>query len=823
MEKQQTPTTLLGHEPLGLDLEAIRESMMRHLTYELGKIPQTATERDWFYSLTYAIRDRLVERLMETFHGYYHQDSKRLYYLSLEFLIGRSLVNNLLALDLEKIVRALLPGHMSLDQWWRLEEDAGLGNGGLGRLAACILDSLATLDLPGYGYGIRYEYGMFTQRIENGWQVEHPENWLRYGNPWEFPRPEVLYPVHFRGHVVQFTDEQGQLRNQWIDTDQVMAMAYDFPIPGHGTRTVNNLRLWTAKSTRDFELKDFNEGNYIRAIEKKTESENLSRVLYPNDATAVGRELRLRQEYFFISASLQDILRRFNTEHADMNQLPDKVVIQLNDTHPALAIAEWMRLLVDRHRLAWDHAWDLTRRVFAYTNHTLMPEALETWAVSLFEQILPRHLQIIYEINHHFLKAVSHRFPGDVARLRRMSIIDEEQGRRLRMAHLAIVGSQRVNGVSALHTRLLKERLFRDFHEMYPDRLVNVTNGVTPRRWIKQANPGLAQLLDQVVGAHWVTDLDSLYGLEVFATDAGFQAKFQQVKSERKQHLTKLIKHRTGIALNPQALFDVQVKRLHEYKRQLLNLLHVVTHYFRLREGRVHDPVPRAVIFGGKAAPSYEMAKRIIKLINDVAEVVNHDPATQGLLQLVFIPNYDVSTAMELVPAADLSEQISTAGLEASGTGNMKFSMNGALTIGTLDGANIEIREAVGADYFFLFGLTADQVSEWKRAGYYPLERYESHAELHQAIDCIRTGFFSSDDRERHRPVVDRLLYQDPFMVLADYADYLRCQSQVEALYRQPTEWTRWAILNVARMGAFSIDRTVREYVDKVWGIRPAQ
>lgn len=804
---------------LGMDAESLRASILHHLTYSLTKIEKTATDHDWYQSLVLAVRDRLVERLIATACRYYEEDARRVYYLSLEYLIGRSLTANLLALGIEDEIReALRQLGLEYEQLYRLEDDAALGNGGLGRLAACLMDSLATLGLEGYGYGIRYEYGMFTQRIENGEQVEHPENWLRYGNPWEFQRPEVLYPVHYGGRVVSYTDEEGVIRSPWLPRDRVMAMAYDMPIPGFHCQTVNNLRLWVAKSTREFELRDFQAGDYIGAVEHKTESENLSRVLYPSDETGSGRDLRLKQEYFFVCASLQDILRRYMAVHMDLTELPKKVVIQLNDTHPALAIPEWMRLLTDVHHLSWDAAWEVTCKTFAYTNHTLLPEALETWPVAMLERLLPRHLQIIYEINHRFLKEVAHHYPGDTDRLRRMSLIDEEGERRIRMAHLAIVGSQRVNGVSELHSNLLKERLFADFYELYPDRFLNITNGVTPRRWLYQANPSLSKLITKRIGSEWPLDLAQLRLLEPLAEDSGFRQEFRAVKSANKHWLAEIIRWRTGVDVDPNSLFDVQVKRIHEYKRQHLCLLHAIVLYNRIHDaGVAWDGVPRTVIFGGKAAPSYRLAKGIIRLIHDVADVVNNDPVVGNRLKIVFIPNYDVSTAASVIPAAELSEQISTAGMEASGTGNMKLALNGALTIGTFDGANIEIREAVGEENFFLFGRTAEELESLRREGYRPASFVQADSELARAMKQIEEGFFCCETSSRHRALHDHLINKDPFMVLADFSDYLRSQGEVERLYQDPEEWARRAILNVARMGFFSSDRTVQEYVQEVW------
>jgi starch phosphorylase len=769
------------------------------------------------------VRDRLTEQWMQTMRSIYRSGPKRVYYLSLEYLTGRLLHNSLLNMDLFDAAQEALSGlGLAFDDLREVEPDAALGNGGLGRLATCLLDSMATLRLPGYAYGIRYDYGMFYQRIEQGQQVEHPENWLRYGNPWEFARPEVLYPVKFGGRVIDYRDDRGRARHQWIDADEVMAMAYDTPMPGYRNGTVLNLRLWTAKASRDFDLRYFNEGDYIKAVEDKNRSENLARVLYPVDTTSMGRELRLKQQYFFASASLQDILFRFVKQHGDLRLLPDKVAIQLNDTHPAIAIAELMRLLIDGHGRDWDEAWELTGRTFGYTNHTLLPEALESWPVALFEQLLPRHLQLIYEINQRHLEQVRHRFPGDVDRLRRMSLIDEEGERRVRMAHLACVGSHRVNGVSALHTDLLRRHTFADLDALWPERIINVTNGITPRRWLHQANPALSALVSDALGADWVTDLGRLAELAPLAQDAAFRARFRAVKQANKARLARLIEDRMGLHVPTDALFDIQVKRIHEYKRQLLNLLHVITLYNRLRLGETPPPAARVCLFAGKAAPSYAVAKLVIRLINDVADVINHDPAVDGRLRVVFVQNYDVSTAADIIPAADLSEQISLAGTEASGTGNMKLALNGALTIGTLDGANIEIRERVGEENFFAFGLDIAGVTRLRAAAYQPAAIYHADARLQQALDMICTGYFSPQEPERYRALVDRLLDGgDRFLVLADVVDYLACQQRVDDLWGDPEAWTRAAIHNVAAMGHFSSDRTVREYAERVWGVVP--
>ncbi len=810
------------HEPLNLSLNAVKQSMTNHLIFSVGKDPITATDRDWFFTLANVVRERLIERWMATMRRYYINDSKRVYYLSLEFLIGRSLINSILNIGFVDEVRlACLEAGLDLDKVKELEFDAALGNGGLGRLAACFLDSMATTGLPGYGMGIRYEYGMFNQKIENGWQIEHPDNWLRYGNPWEFPRAEVLYPVKFHGRVVQYNDDAGNLQSHWIDTDDVMAMAYDTPVPGYGLGTVNNMRLWSAKASRDFDLRYFNEGNYIKAVGDKNESENLSKVLYPDDSTAMGRELRLKQQYFFVSASLQDIMFRFQKHHDTLDELPDKVAIQLNDTHPSIAIPELMRMLVDNEHLDWDRAWDITTRTFAYTNHTLMPEALETWPVGLFESVLPRHLQIIYEINHRFLQGVMHRFPGDNELLKRMSIIDEAHGRRVRMAHLAIVGSHRVNGVAELHSELMKTTIFADFDRYYPGKLTNITNGITPRLWLNQANPGLASLITSRIGKKWITDLSRLRELAKLADDGSFQAEFRAVKRANKERLSKLILEKMGLKTNPDSLFDVQVKRIHEYKRQLLNLLHVITLYNRIRTNPSPHGVPRTMIIAGKAAPGYATAKLIIKLANSVAKIVNNDPAVHGLLKLVFIPNYDVSTATDIIPAADLSQQISTAGTEASGTGNMKLALNGALTIGTLDGANIEIMEEVGADNIFIFGLNTREVAALKHSGYNPWDYYHANDELKSTLDMIASGFFSPEHADLFQPLIQNLTHGgDQYLLLADYSAYIAAQERVDALYGDQKQWTRRAILNVAGMGKFSSDRTIAEYAEKIWAAK---
>ncbi|MDX8379043.1 MAG: glycogen/starch/alpha-glucan phosphorylase [Gallionella sp.] len=800
----------------------LQRMLTNHLVYTEGKSVKTATERDWFEAAAHTVRDQLIEQQLKTMEASTEQDPKRLYYLSLEFLIGRTLSNASLNLGVEQPLRA---GLKALGQdWEKVEEveiDAALGNGGLGRLAACFLDSMATLDLPGQGYGIRYEYGMFNQRIENGQQVERPDNWLRFGNPWEFQRPERLYPVKFFGRIVQFVDEKGCAEHHWVDGETVMAMAYDVPIPGYKTETVNSLRLWAAKSTREFNLESFNAGDYLSAVEDKNISESLSKVLYPNDSSAMGKELRLRQEYFFVSASIQDILFHFLADHDDWAQLPEKIAIQLNDTHPAVAVAELMYQLMDIHQLKWDQTWDLVTKIFAYTNHTLMPEALETWAIDKFKRVLPRHLEIIYEINRRFLAQVNHAFPGDTGLLRRVSIIDETNGRRVRMAHLAVIGSHTVNGVAAIHSDLLKTTLFADFNRIFPGKFINVTNGITPRRWLNQCNPGLVEIITDRIGSGFVRNLDQLKNLVSYADDAEFRRQFREIKHKNKLRLAAYIKHTVDITVDPDSLFDIQIKRIHEYKRQLLNVLHVITLYNRIRSGKAYSVTPRTIIFAGKAAPGYKLAKLIIRLINDVASIVNEDPAVHGLLKVVFLPNYDVSSAEKLFPASDLSEQISTAGTEASGTGNMKMALNGALTIGTLDGANVEILEEVGDDNIFIFGLTTPQVADLRAQGYSAWDYYNGNDDLKQVLDMIGNGFFSVDEPDRYRQIFDNLTHHnDYYLLLVDYASYIATQGEVGLLYQDKEEWTRRAILNVANMGKFSSDRTIMEYAQKVWGVK---
>ncbi len=822
----------------------IIQALQSHLVFSIGKAISTATERDWYFATANTVRDHVINGWVKTRGEYCEQDPKRVFYLSLEFLIGRMLSNAALNLGIEPQVReGLNTLGRKMENIVEMETDAALGNGGLGRLAACFLDSMATLDIPGTGYGIRYEYGMFRQTIEKGQQVENPDNWLRYRNAWEFQRPELTYVVKFFGHVVEFpvakSAEQSTLEgddkasaaalpviwdieHHWVGTETVIAMAYDVPIPGYGTETVNTLRLWSAKAAREFNLHHFNEGNYEKAAEERNATENISKVLYPNDASASGRELRLKQQYFFVSASIQDILRRFLADHSDWNDLPEKIAIQLNDTHPAIAVAEMMHQLVDVHRLKWDHAWELVNKIFAYTNHTLMPEALETWSIELFGHLLPRHIGIIYQINHQFLQMVNHKFPGDTDLLSRVSIIDDSQGGRVRMAHLAVIGSHTVNGVAALHSELLKTTLFADFDRIYPGKFVNVTNGITPRRWLNQSNPGLTQLISSAIGDDFQRDLGQLSRLTPLADDADFRAAFRAVKHANKVRLANRIESLIDVKLNTNSLFDVQIKRIHEYKRQLLNLLHVITLYNRIRSGGAVGVTPRTIIFGGKAAPGYWMAKLIIRLINDVAAIVNEDPAVGDRLKVVFYPNYEVSAAELLFPGSDLSEQISTAGTEASGTGNMKMALNGALTIGTLDGANVEIKEEVGDENIFIFGLTTQQVAETRARGYNPWDYYHANPALRQVLDMIAGGFFSVDEPDRYQAIFDTLLHNgDHYLLLADYESYVAKQDAIDAVYKDEEEWTRRAILNVARVGKFSSDRTIRQYADNIWKVRP--
>ncbi len=808
----------------GIRFQDFIASFQDKLRYQLVKENTTATDYDRYLSISYAIRDRLVENWVATQKTYREKKVKRVYYMSLEFLMGRTLGNSVINLEVyDSVAKALADLGINLEELREVETDAGLGNGGLGRLAACFIDSLATLEIPAYGYGIRYDYGIFRQKIVRGYQVEEPDEWLSKENPWEIARPEYTYRIKFGGHVTERTTRAGKQIFDWVGTDDVLAMAYDTPIPGYGNKTVNNLRLWSAKATEDFDLDYFNKGDYFAATSKKTESESISKVLYPNDNSPGGRELRLKQQYFFVSASIQDILRRFKREHQDLRELPDAAAIQLNDTHPTIGIAEWMRILIDEEGVEWGQAWEITQAVFGYTNHTLMPEALEKWPISLFGRLFPRHLQIIQEINARFLREVANHYPGDTEKLRNMSIFEEGPDPHVRMAYLAIIGSHSVNGVSALHTELLKKKVVPDFYDLFPEKFNNKTNGITQRRWLKKCNPELSDLITEKIGHKWATDLFELKKLEKFAKDKKFQADWREVKRIRKGIMAKLVAQEQRLAVDPDSLFDVQVKRIHEYKRQLLNALHVIALYRRIKDNPNGTFVPRTVFFGGKAAPGYYMAKLIIKFINSIADVVNHDPQIKGKLMVVFLPNYRVSLAEKIMPASDLSEQISTAGKEASGTGNMKFALNGALTIGTLDGANIEIGEEVGDDNIFIFGLKADEVDDLKKSGYNPRSYYEKSPELTGVMDLIASGFFSPENPDLFKPLYDSLMNHDEYMLLADFDDYVACQDRVSEVYKDEAKWTEMAILNVARMGKFSSDRTIQEYCKEIWDAKPVR
>jgi len=805
------------------DAQTLARDIRRHVVSSLGADDRNIDAFRAYQALALSVRDRLIANWIRTQRRYYDLQTKRVYYLSMEFLPGRFLVNNLLNLGLLRAAREALQAFgLDLETVEEVEWDAGLGNGGLGRLASCYLDSMANLRIPGYGYGIRYDYGIFYQLIQNGYQVERPDNWLRLGNMWEYDRPEHLYEVKFFGRSVSRIDAEGRLVFDWVDSDNVMAMACDILIPGYRNGNTLNMRLWSAKSSREFHLEFFNSGNYVGAIEDKVRSENISKMLYPSEAVVQGRELRLKQEYFFVSATFQDIMRRFHKRRRPFEEFPDLVAVQLNDTHPAIAVAELMRLLVDEERLEWDKAWDITVRTFGYTNHTVLPEALETWPVELFERLLPRHLQLIFEINARFLNRVAQEHPGDAERLRRVSLIAEVPEKRVRMAHLAIVGSHAVNGVSALHSRILKEELMADFAELFPKRFTNVTNGVTQRRFLMQANPRLADLIGRRIGADWATNLACLRGLEEAAEDPEFVSQWQAARRANKADLARWLQKVCLVPVDPDSLFDVQVKRIHEYKRQLLNVLHVITLFNRICAGQAGDAVPRTVLFGGKAAPGYVRAKLIIKLINAVADAVRREPRASGRLNVLFVPNYCVSIAEKLISGCDLSEQISTAGMEASGTGNMKFALNGALIIGTLDGANVEILEEIGPENIFIFGHTAEEVSRLRAGGHDPRGVVAGDRELRLALDMIARGVFSPGEPDLFQPLLDTLLDGgDYFMVLADYRRYLECQEQVSRDFQDETGWSRRSILSVARMGKFSSDRSVMEYARRIWQVRP--
>ena len=797
----------------------------RHMMLTIAHNLNNSSNLDKYKALAYSVRDRIISRWIQTQETYYRENPKRIYYLSMEYLMGRTLGNAVLNLQLTPVVRGAMEelGY-SLEDLEEIEWDAGLGNGGLGRLAACFLDSMATLELPAYGFGIRYEYGMFKQTMENLRQTESPDNWLRYGNPWELSRPEDIQLVRFYGHTNSYRHKNGRFHNQWVNTDNVIALAYDNPIPGYKTNTVNSLKLWAATSSREFNLESFNVGDYIGAVVEKHHSEILSKVLYPNDASYQGKELRLKQQYFMVSASMQNILERLKRCGDDIRDLPKKVVIQLNDTHPSIAIPELMRILLDIHNFDWDEAWDVTTKTFAYTNHTVLPEALEKWSVPLMEKVLPRHMQIIFEINKRFLDEVNVAFPGNSIRRRNMSVIEEGEPRFVRMSYLAIIGTFSTNGVAELHSRLLRQGVFKDFYELYPERFTNKTNGVTPRRWLKKANPGLSDLITKKTGTGWVTDLEKLRDLENYLEDKEFIGEWQAVKLENKKLLSEIIKRECEIEVNLNSIFDVQVKRIHEYKRQLLNLLHIVTLYNQIKSDSNKKITPRTFIFSGKAAPGYSRAKEIIHLINAVGNLINRDRSINDQLKVIFLPNYGVSLAERIFPGSDLSEQISTAGMEASGTGNMKFSMNGALTIGTLDGANIEIMREVGEENIFIFGKTIAELTELRTSGYNPTEYYEQDPELYQVMNQIRDGFFSSSQSDIFKGIFDSLVWEDDYYFhLADYRSYVDCQKRVADLYQNSEEWHKMAILNVSRMAKFSSDRVIKEYADQIWNVKPCK
>ncbi|CAD1476448.1 unnamed protein product [Heterotrigona itama] len=803
-----------------------KKTFNRHLHYTLVKDRNVATSRDYFFALAHSVKDNLVSRWIRTQQYYYEKDPKRVYYLSLEFYMGRTLQNTMINLGIQGACdEAMYQMGLDIEELEELEEDAGLGNGGLGRLAACFLDSMATLGLAAYGYGIRYEYGIFTQKIRNGEQVEEPDDWLRYGNPWEKARPEFTLPVNFFGRVIDTPEGK-----KWVNTQVVFAMPYDNPIPGYKNNVVNTLRLWSAKSPVEFNLKFFNNGDYIQAVIDRNLAENISRVLYPNDNFFEGKELRLKQEYFMVAATLQDIVRRYKAskfgsrEHhrTDFDLFPNKVAIQLNDTHPSLAIPELMRILVDVEGLPWEKAWDITTRTCAYTNHTVLPEALERWPTNMLEYILPRHLQIIYHINFVHLQQVSAKFPGDVDRLRRMSLIEEEGEKRVNMAHLSIVGSHAINGVAALHSEILKDSVFKDFYELTPEKFQNKTNGITPRRWLLLCNPNLSDIIEEKIGSDWTVHLEQLVQLKQWAKDPVFQRSVMKVKQENKLRLAQILEKDYGVKVNPASIFDIQVKRIHEYKRQLLNCLHVLALYNRIKKNPNAPFVPRTVMIGGKAAPGYHTAKKIIKLICAVGDVINNDPIVGDKLKFIFLENYRVTLAEKVIPAADLSEQISTAGTEASGTGNMKFMLNGALTIGTLDGANVEMAEEMEKENMFIFGLTVDEVEELKKKGYDAHSYYNRIPELKECIDQIQNGYFSLYNADEYKTISNLLLQWDRFLTLADYESYIKMQDHVGKVYQDESKWAEMVINNIASSGKFSSDRTIAEYAREIWGVEPS-
>lgn len=803
-----------------VNVETMKQAILDRLYLGVVQTPESASPRDIFMAVAKTVMEWLSKGWLKTQSRYYDNDVKRVYYISMEFLIGRSLKSNLLNLGiLDLVKKALACLNYDFDHLVSMEADAGLGNGGLGRLAACYLDSMATLAVPAYGYGIRYDYGIFDQKIVNGEQVEAPDEWLRYGNPWEICRGEYLYPVHFYGRVIHYTDSRGKEIAEWVDSQEVLAMAYDVPIPGYGNDTVNSLRLWQAQSPHGFEFSYFNHGDYIRAIEDIALVENISRILYPNDSISEGQELRLKQEYFLVSATIQDILRRYTKTHISLEKLSERVSVQLNDTHPALGIAEMMYILVDREEISWDQAWEITSAVFNYTNHTILPEALERWPLELFAKLLPRHLEIIYEINSRWLSQVSARYPGNNDKRRALSIIEEGSEKRVNMANLAVVGSSKVNGVSAFHSKLIKETLFKEFYEFFPEKFINVTNGITPRRWLALCNPRMNKLLDETLGDRHIVDLFQIAQIKPFAEDASFREQWHEAKLKNKQDLATYIYKKLGVVVNPDSLFDCHIKRIHEYKRQLMNILRVIYHYIDLKEHNAPLTVPTTVIFAGKAAPGYAMAKLIIRLINFVADRINNDSAMQDRLKVLFLPNYCVSMAEVIIPAADLSEQISTAGMEASGTGNMKFALNGALTIGTMDGANIEMAEYIGKENMFIFGLQEEEIASL-RPQYYPQKICDNNPKIKHILNLIDEGFFSPEDKNLFKPIVHRLLHEgDPFFVLADLEAYISAHEQAASLFTNSEEWIKKSIYNSSSMGFFSSDRAIQDYAANIWSV----
>lgn len=808
---------------IGNTAEDIKCDIVENLFCLQGRFPEVATKNDLYLSLAYAVRNRLLHRWITTARAYFEKKSRTVVYLSAEFLIGPQLAKNLVSLGIyDETAQAVRDLGLSLDELIEQEAEPGLGNGGLGRLAACYMESLASLAIPAIGYGIRYEFGIFQQEIRDGVQVEMSDRWLRLGNPWEIPRPEITFPVKLGGHTEPFTDEDGRYRVRWIPDRVVMGVPCDMPVLGHAVNNANFLRLWKAEAVQSFDFQAFNVGDYYRAVNEKVISENITKVLYPNDEPAVGKELRLEQQYFFISCSLQDMIRIYLQRESNLSDFHKKYVVQLNDTHPAIAVPELMRLLVDENHMDWEEAWHVTSNTFAYTNHTLLPEALEKWPMPLFGHVLPRHLEIIFEINRRFLDQVRDRYPGDEGKARRLSLIEEGGAKQVRMANVACVGSKAINGVAALHTELLKETVLKDFYDLWPEKFSNKTNGVCPRRFLMLANPSLARLICTGIGNEWTRDLSALRKLEEFSGDAGFQEDWRRVKHANKENLSVMILNCAGVRVNPESMFDIHVKRIHEYKRQHLNLLHVLTLYRRLKENRNAEISPRTFIFGGKAAPGYFMAKLIIRLINSAAETINSDSSIRDRLKVVFFPNFGVKSAQHIYPAADLSEQISLAGKEASGTGNMKFSMNGALTIGTLDGANVEIREEVGAENFFLFGLTAEEVLRRKAEGYRPWDLCRENPELCEVLEFIGSGALSHGDKELYQPLMKSIVEYDEYMLCADYPSYVDCQTEVGRVYSDAKNWMRMSILNVAHIGKFSSDRAIREYCQDIWNVDPA-